>query len=344
MPCTALHNWQHLRGVFFQARTHRRAEADGFPHDMHTKFIYYLFSEILTMVFCKSCALSGVLRRKIHMFFYISCYLFAPLHPWSKWWRHQMETFSALLAICAGNTPVTGAFPAQRPVARSCFWKYLNSFCFSTLDFYHIWSPGNRLDIKIPYYQCTDSHYKDKTISRPSNLYKENSHTWKGRIYSEKGPRLRICLSVVVRLPAFTASARRRLDSFTQFYRRHLILISITTTSCLTGDLVLGGWNCFHYRDVIMGAITSQITSLTIVYSTVYSDADQRKHQSSASLAFVRGIHRGPVNSPHKWPVTRKKFPFDDVIMRCCLCMCISLTLMLCRCLERCFDLRTSQT
>ena len=49
-----------------------------------------------------------------------------------------------------------------------------------------------------------------------------------------------------------------------------------------------------------MGAIASQITSLTIVYSTVYSDADQRKHQSSASLAFVRGIHRGPVNFPHK--------------------------------------------
>ena len=64
-----------------------------------------------------------------------------------------------------------------------------------------------------------------------------------------------------------------------------------------------------------MGTIASQITSLTIVYSTVYSDADQRKHQSSASLAFVWGIHRGPVNSPHKWPVTRKMFPFDDVIM-----------------------------
>ena len=63
------------------------------------------------------------------------------------------------------------------------------------------------------------------------------------------------------------------------------------------------------------GAIAFQITSLTIVYSTVYSGADQRKHQSSASLAFVRGIHWGPVNSPHKWPVTRKLFPFDDVIM-----------------------------
>ena len=70
-----------------------------------------------------------------------------------------------------------------------------------------------------------------------------------------------------------------------------------------------------HYGDVIMGTMPSQITSLTIVYSTVYSSADQRKHQSSASLAFVGGIHRGPVNSPHKWPVTQKMFPFDDVIM-----------------------------
>ena len=70
-----------------------------------------------------------------------------------------------------------------------------------------------------------------------------------------------------------------------------------------------------HYDDVIMGAIASLLTSLTIVYSTVYSDADQRKHESSASLAFVWGIHRGPVNSPHKWLVTRKMFPFDDVIM-----------------------------
>ena len=70
-----------------------------------------------------------------------------------------------------------------------------------------------------------------------------------------------------------------------------------------------------HYNDVIMGAIVSQITNLTIVYSIVYSDADQRKHQSSASLAFVRGIHRWPVNSPHKGPVTRKMFPFDDIIM-----------------------------
>ena len=70
-----------------------------------------------------------------------------------------------------------------------------------------------------------------------------------------------------------------------------------------------------HYDDVIMTMLASQITSLTVVYSIVYSDVNQRKHQSSASLAFVREIHRGTVNFPHKWPVTRKMFPFDDVIM-----------------------------
>ena len=79
-------------------------------------------------------------------------------------------------------------------------------------------------------------------------------------------------------------------------------------------------WNLFriHYNEVIMGAIASQITNLMIVYSTVYSSADQRKHQSSASLAFAWGIHRWPVNSPHKWPVTRKILPFNDVIMHSC--------------------------
>ena len=65
-----------------------------------------------------------------------------------------------------------------------------------------------------------------------------------------------------------------------------------------------------------MSAMASQITSLTIVYLSLYPGADQRKHQSSASLPFVGGIHRWPVNSPHQGPVTRKIFPFDDVIMK----------------------------
>ena len=77
----------------------------------------------------------------------------------------------------------------------------------------------------------------------------------------------------------------------------------------------LQGHQYVHYDYVIMGSTASQITSLTIVYSTVYSGADQGKYQSSALLAFVRGIHRRPVNSPHKLPVTQKMFLFDDVIM-----------------------------
>ena len=85
-----------------------------------------------------------------------------------------------------------------------------------------------------------------------------------------------------------------------------------------------------------MGVMASQITSLTIVYSTVYSVADQRKHQSSASLDFVRGIHRGGGggggggNSSHKWPVTQKMFPFDDVIMWKRSCKVISKTCIMC--------------
>ena len=81
----------------------------------------------------------------------------------------------------------------------------------------------------------------------------------------------------------------------------------------------------FHQRDPItlqwrQSTLASQITSLTI-----YSGTDQRKHQSSASLAFMRGIHLWPVNSPHKGPVMQKMFLFDDTIMshqprvHCCL-------------------------
>ena len=82
----------------------------------------------------------------------------------------------------------------------------------------------------------------------------------------------------------------------------HDVIISLQVTSS-------------HYCDVVMGAMASQITSLTIVYSIVHSGADQRKHQSSALPAFVGGIHRWPVNTPHIGPETRKMFLFDDVIM-----------------------------
>ena len=64
---------------------------------------------------------------------------------------------------------------------------------------------------------------------------------------------------------------------------------------------------------LMMSEMASQITSVLNVGSSVCSGADQRKHQSSVSLAFVRGIHRWLVASPHKGPATRKTFPFHDV-------------------------------
>ena len=89
------------------------------------------------------------------------------------------------------------------------------------------------------------------------------------------------------------------------------LIINETTPHLAKGSLT----GNVHYNDVLTMAMASQITGVSIVCSTVCSGADQRKHQSSTSLAFVGGIHRWPVNSPHKGPVIWKMFPFDDVIM-----------------------------
>ena len=95
------------------------------------------------------------------------------------------------------------------------------------------------------------------------------------------------------------------------FYRYRMIMIN----GCII--FIRLAIICSHYGDVMIGTMASKIR---VVYSTIYSGADQRKYQSFASLAFVQGTHRGPVNSPHKWPVTRKMFPFNDVIMQKSLC------------------------
>ena len=71
---------------------------------------------------------------------------------------------------------------------------------------------------------------------------------------------------------------------------------------------------CDHYSDVIMSVTASPISSVSIVCSTVCSGANQRNHQSSASLAFERGIHRWPENYPHIGHVAIV-YSFDNVIM-----------------------------
>ena len=71
-----------------------------------------------------------------------------------------------------------------------------------------------------------------------------------------------------------------------------------------------------QYNDVIMSALASKWPAPQLFTQSFIQGTDQRKHQSSASPAFVWGIHRWSVNSPHKRPVTRKMFPFADVIMK----------------------------
>ena len=77
--------------------------------------------------------------------------------------------------------------------------------------------------------------------------------------------------------------------------------------------------NTYHYSDVIMSILASQITGDSTVCFTVWLDQHQRKHQSPRYWSFVKGIHRRMVGSPHKGTVTRRPFPFDDVIMQCTL-------------------------
>ena len=93
----------------------------------------------------------------------------------------------------------------------------------------------------------------------------------------------------------------------------HLLLKTCSCTWVVMGSEYFSHWTN-HYSDVIMDTMASQITSV-LMFTQPFIHAQIKKHQSSALLAFVRGIHRRPVNCPHKGPVSRKMFPFDDVIM-----------------------------
>ena len=105
----------------------------------------------------------------------------------------------------------------------------------------------------------------------------------------------------ITALPLLPTSSLAHIRGYNQF--------NIANSTKDTGGMSL------QWRHNERDGVSNHQLHVTIVYWTVYSGADQRKHQSSASLAFVRGIHLWPVYSPHKGPVTPKMFPFDDVIM-----------------------------
>ena len=166
-----------------------------------------------------------------------------------------METFSALLALCAGNSPVTGEFPSQRPV----MWSF---DVFFDLCLNKLLSKQSRrwwfeTSLRSLWRYCNGG-----STSGPL------SH---GRQRSSYHPYPMTCLLMVWRYKGYHHSHR-------------------------------------YYSDIIMSAMASHITSVSIVCSAICSGADQRKHQCSTSLDFARW----PVHFRHKGPVTQKMVLFED--------------------------------
>ena len=196
-----------------------------------------------------------------------------------------METFSAELALCEGNRLVTGRFPSHRLVTLFSLICTGRNISANTRDVGDLrghdtdngvnvlYQPRNICNYQLPwYYQLAFHHYWIMFIS--PNFSKE-----KIRLYI-------FCLYQIENKSEHMSSIwilnkKETIAGKTQYIPWNMHRESLAFAFC---------W--LHYDDVIMTTIASQITSLTSVYSTVYSDADQRKHQSSASLAFVWGIRR----------------------------------------------------
>ena len=128
--------------------------------------------------------------------------------------------------------------------------------------------------------------------------------------HSARGLKLHLCATPLL------------IDPYVSFNSRYICLNDLMVMVIMSGIIILiirkhtiSHYDELHCSDIIISAMASQITGIPIIYSNVCSGAGQRKHQSSAWLAFVRGIHRWPVNSPHKGQVTRKMFAINDVTM-----------------------------
>ena len=128
---TSLNNWLHSASLFLPNIILVESNSALFNSGCHGAYrVKKTSNESITPTHVKKFCWKGVKEALIQ-----SCFWSAPQGTWSiammdatgkhrtgypkTWWRHQMETFSALLAICTGNSPVNGEFPAQRPVTRS---------------------------------------------------------------------------------------------------------------------------------------------------------------------------------------------------------------------------------
>ena len=217
--------------------------------------------------------------------------------------RSKKSSRLRVTGLCEGNSPVTCELPSQgcSNVENVFIWWRYHEL---SMKFRFIINSGPNI-ISVPSGFLTNfsrhsSDYKERHLHDDVIKWKHFPRYWPwGREITD------------YRWIPLTKASDAELWCFVSYVPEPL-----ETPSCpLWLHCNVRNFSTPHYDDVIMNSIASQITSLTIVYSNVYSGADQSKHQSSASLAFVWRIHRGTVNSPHKWPITRKIFPFDDVIM-----------------------------
>ena len=208
-----------------------------------------------------------------------------------------------MLGTCSIGASVTGKMCCVKPLGKSILLRFCALF--------------KRYEIRFPQYPLQWCHNERDGVSNHQPHDCLLNYLFRHR--SKKTSMFRVtglCAGNSPVTGVFPAQRASNAENVSIWWRHHASEATTKKSSWIIRmNSIPTDYIATHYDDVIMMAIASQITSLTIVYSNVYSGAHQRKHQSSASLAFVRGIHRGPVNSPHKWPVTRKMFPFDDVIM-----------------------------
>ena len=205
-----------------------------------------------------------------------------------KRWRYIVTT-SLIGWVQAYNQPDCewwwpGALAPAHQQAQCCpMIDNISTFQLIITSWYFSWRARDHLNIKMSSYQYRDSHLKEGLVQDCRNSS---------------------ALAMELLQPCTKPS---------RWSHNHLIFImEIPIPGKMVFILRQGPgreYNPLHWDH-------NGHNTISIVYSTIYSDADQRKYQSSASLAFVRGIHRRLVNSLHKWPVTWKMFPFDDVIMR----------------------------
>ena len=184
-------------------------------------------------------------------------------------WRHQVETFSALLSLCAGNSPVTGEFPSQRPVTRS----FDVSFICAWIDGWVNNREAGDLGRHRAHY---DVIVMDSLVAGPYATQSNVNH---------------INCAVYVNtmlLWRFTKEARAHRDPYDH------IPFGYGPRNCIAMRLAL--------MEVKMAAamLLKHFTFLCSAKSPVgHDDVIKWKH-FPRYWPFVRGIHRSPVNSPHK--------------------------------------------